>query len=86
MAVAARITVPPGDRTQLSLPNSYDYGSQLLVRNTGSSEVELGGPEVEVGDGFRLVPEAGVGVDLSESEELYAISSGGTTLDILRTK
>lgn len=91
MARSARINVPVGPPVRLddiSGEADREYGVSLLVFNTGTGVVELGGGDISATNSFRgLTAGATAGVDLSEGEAFYArVDTVAGSVDILRVK
>lgn len=72
-----------------SATKMFDHGSStgpitILVTNVGANPCDLGGPGVTVGAGYPLAANASVTLTLKDDDdELFAISTVGTTLAIL---
>jgi len=65
-----------------STPLQYRRG--MLIMNSGTNIVYLGGSDVTTANGFNFYPRAVVKLDIAESVSIYGISAaGGDTVKIL---
>lgn len=74
----------------VSMPEEdVTIGSQILIRNVGTTEVFIGGPDVTTGNGFRLAA-AGAGsessahqIQRSTNDIFYAVTGVSGTVHVL---
>ncbi len=86
MASSAQIAVPTGaTATKLIDSAGYSPGDSLLLFNTGTVTVLLGGSGVTTSNGFRGL-DAGATLGINASESVYGVVSGATagSVDVLR--
>jgi hypothetical protein len=90
MASSAQLTVAIGaSPTRLAADSSSDntMGNTLVLTNTGTVAVILGGPDVSTSNGWRGLA-VGSTLILDVAEDLYAVVSGSTAgaVDVLRVR
>jgi len=90
MARSAQVAVPIGaTATKLDAAEVNDRyaGNTLVVKNTGTVEVAVGGENVTTANGFRLVVGATLTVEVAV-EDIYGVVAGATAgaVDVLRVK
>lgn len=52
------------------------YPIPVIVQNDSASNVYIGGPEIDVAQGYKLAPGESVSFDLVENETLWAHNDG----------
>lgn len=57
---------------------SYNRVVTALLKNTGTSNVYLGGPDVTTADGFTFQAGASLTVELNSDDTLYGIVGSGS--------
>lgn len=53
-------------------------GAEVLIRNVGSQEIDVGGADVESGAGFAVPAGAAMNFPLEADEKAYAVATSGT--------
>lgn len=85
MAVSAAETVVGTTAVQLGgVDTSGVYGQRLVVRNTGTSTVYLGGPAVTTTTGLPLDASASLTLTLEADDQVYAVATVAGTVRVLR--
>lgn len=92
------MATPTFGSTQLTVPTTLvrlfaaSFGTVtdptlVVIRNSGANEIQLGGPELDTGNGFRMASGDALSVELHSGYTVYAIAtSTASTVDILVTK
>ncbi len=73
-----RVAVPVTAVKLNSASTGAQGGSSLLVHNRGAASVFLGAANVTTADGYELLADESLPVDLDVGEGLYAICASGT--------
>jgi hypothetical protein len=60
-------------------------GCNVAIVN-GSTVIDLGGPDVETGEGFQLAAAGSISMDLPPGDVLYGVTASGTSaIQVLMT-